>query len=227
MRTLDEIRAVSVKPIDYELPMISKAYERVSWYFTYALIFLGFTANQVSITGTILGGIVAITYATGNYIPASLLFLLIPMCDACDGKVARYRKEYGLPDERLRRYGGFFDWSMNLAPPIIFLLMSISFMEEKGSYMLIIGFFSASLVFYNSGFPALSRSLSKSKKIRTKTRITSFIRTNIYGFFPLPIILLAISIINNKIYTNALFHFFFIYIAIGIMILILETMGKK
>lgn len=144
--------------------IIKKWYRRISYYFTWFLLKLNFTANQVSVSGMVVGLFAAILYAAGNFylfIIASILYFYSRIADYCDGNVARYRKNKKLPDEKLRKHGGFFDWMNHIAPPIIFLCLSISFAQghEHPSLILFVGFISAFFLFFDNGLLKVLKSL--------------------------------------------------------------------
>ena len=132
----------------------ARFYRNHSYYFTWVLLQLHLTANQVSALGMVLGVSSACLFVTGNnllFMIGSILLFFSVMADYCDGEVARYRKHKNLPDEPLREYGGFFDSLNHVAIPIVFICLSISFIQYHPLF-LALGFLAALFHLLNISF---------------------------------------------------------------------------
>ena len=149
MLTINEIENICGKKAS---SLHARFYRNHSYYFTWILLQLHLTANQVSALGMVLGLCSACLFVTSNnllFMVGSILLFFSVMADYCDGEVARYRKHKNLPDELLRKYGGFFDSLNHVAIPMVFLCISISFIQYHPLF-LGIGFLSASFFLLNT-----------------------------------------------------------------------------
>lgn len=230
MVTIEEIRKLGGKTPPPN--KIKITYRKMSFYFTWILIKLNMSANQVSLSGMILGIFGAVLYATGDYllfIPASLLYFYSRMADYADGNVARYRKNKNLPDERFRQHGGFFDWMNHIAPPAIFLCMSIGFAQTSDRPLIIlsIGLLSAFFIFFDNGLLKLAQALMKKKIHRRGSRIARFLRATIISGLLIPFYFLGSSIIDLFFDLNATFYVWLFITAAMMSFFFLELGSKK
>lgn len=212
--------------------IIKIAYRKMSFYVTWVLLKLNMTANQVSISGAIMGLFAAILFATDNYllfIIASLLYFYSRMADYCDGNVARYRKNKNMSDERFRNHGGFFDWTNHIAPPFIFLCLSFSFAKHSDNPLLIIaiGFASAFFISYDSGLKKIVDAIFHIKIKRRGSRLAAFLRATIVSGLLIPFYLLGASIIDFYYDLNMAFYVWLYVTAAMILFFFLELDPKK
>lgn len=204
--------------------IIKISYRKISFYITWLMLNLNMTANQVSISGVIVGMFSAVLFATGNYllfIIASLLYFYATIADYCDGNVARYRKKNKLPDEMLRNHGGFFDWMNHITPPFVFLCLSIGFTSHFSNHSLIIfiGFISAIFIFCDNGIIKLINSILGIRNDYHKNKFARFLRKAVLSRLLIPFYLLASSVIDFCYDLDATFYVW-IFITVGMVIMV-------
>jgi len=225
METITELKDICKKPGNTP---VKRFYRKISYYFTWFLLHFKLTANQVSVLGFVLGLFSAVLFITNNdlmFVFASLLFFLSMMADYCDGEVMRYRKYKKLPDELWREHGGFFDWMNHIARPLIFLCMSISFINlPYNPYLILgIGFISGFLCFYDTGIHALFSGIFKIKNVYKKNKLARKIRYTFYSPLVTPFLLLSSSIIDVFFEIRATFYLWLLFALCGVLLFFLES----
>lgn len=230
METINELKKICGKQ---SKSFRAKIYRNTSYYFTWLLLKLKFTANQVSALGLILGLLSAVLFATGNYLLfmiASLLFFFSELADYSDGEVARYRTYKKLPDEPLRQFGGFFDALNHIPRPVIFLCLAVSFIDEADPLLILsIGFMSAVFCYLDSGFFSIVDNISKMiylknyKKTTYKSKTSIMIRNHFYSLLLAPLFLGITSMLDFMYQINATFYLWIVYGVVGGVLFLSKT----
>jgi phosphatidylserine synthase len=218
METIAEIRELCK-----ESKPDTRLKRKVSYYITWILLGLKFTANQVSALGVVLGLMSCIFFIFGNrvlFIVGAILLLLGQLMDYCDGEVARYRKRKGMKDEFLRNYGGGFDCLNHVAPPFALICMSFGLMYDTNYpvLILIIGFLSATFQFIRAGLTATLTFVLKFANIKFKNiRFKKGILDSFHSLFKLSIALVFTSIFDIITDSNLTVYVFIIYAVLGLI----------
>lgn len=154
MESIKELREIcqTTRPSIFS-DFLSRFYYRVAIYFTWVCLFLGLSANQVTILSGVFAIIGGLLIASNNYFLlaiGSICFHLFAILDMSDGEVARYRKQGGVS-------GHFLDWYMHFISSSFFMLglflSSYPYLENK--FLLLIGLMAVI-------FPILDKSVQTS-----------------------------------------------------------------
>ena len=230
MESIKELKQICGKPAR---SIRAKFYRNASYYFTWILLKLRFTANQVSALGMTLGIFSAVLFAFGQYIVASILFFFSALSDYSDGEVARYRKYKGMKDEPLRDLGNFFDTLNHIPRPMIFLCLSINFLNIYPSIVIVaIGFLSAIFCYLDSGFFGVVDNISKFiclknyRKSSYKSKIAIFVRNHFYSLLLTPIFLLISSTIDFIFHTSTIFYLWILFALCGAFLFMSKVVNK-
>lgn len=197
MESLSEFKRTVYKP-ENNIPLPDVIYDIPSFRFSYFLVKCNLTANQVSSLG-FLFGMLSLPFFIFNtplaLISGGLLLFISHLFDATDGKVARYRTEKNLPDEPLRKYGGFFDWLSNITIPLIFVCISVGILiEEQSLFFVILGVLTGCIYFFNYGLLHLIESLAG--KDITEYNKFSLARGYINNVCTIPFVIISIGILG-------------------------------
>jgi hypothetical protein len=119
MESIRDLREIcqTTRPAIYR-DFLSQFYYKVSIYFTWILLHLRMSANQVTVFSgmvSVLGGILLASDSPYIVLLGALCFHMFAILDMCDGEVARYRKEGGIT-------GHYLDWFMHFITPTAFML---------------------------------------------------------------------------------------------------------
>ena len=237
METVSQLRDIA-DPRDQGRIAIKRFYRKISYYFLWVLVWLNLTGNQVSVLGVLFGLFAGILYTTNSsmiFILAAGISFLSEMMDYCDGEVARYRQNKKLPDELLRRYGGFFDWLNHLSLPIALLCMSIRFAQwhPYPLLMLFIGVVSALFCFADVGLFSLLNAVLKMLKVKKrffpgrKSKIAGVIGRYFYNVLMFPFYIFTVSLIDVLFTTTFTFYLWIIYAITGPFLVMLNLISKQ
>ena len=189
MGTINELKTICGKPAG---SLRARFYRDISYYFTWVLLKLGLTANQVSAFGMTVGIISAVLFATGYHLMAVVFFFFSVLSDYSDGEVARYRKYREMPDELLRRFGGFFDAMNHIPRPVVFICLAIYFTTYVNPLVVLsIGVMSACCCYFDSGFHGGANTLLGFlglKKLENipHGKVAGFVRNKFYSLLLTP-----------------------------------------
>jgi len=197
-----EVDYQSFKKIAYkpnnDIPFPDIIYDIPSFHVSWYLLKLGLTANQTSVLGLLFGLVSAPLFLFNSSLSlgiGAVLLFLSHLFDASDGKIARYRTHKNLPDEPLRKYGGFFDWMSNIVIPVVLICMTIGVVyREESPLFFIVGILSSFFTFFNYGLLHLIESIMGKKGTQYKKK--SILRGYIGNVCTFPFYIGIISILQ-------------------------------
>jgi len=137
METISELRKIcqSTRPSIFK-DFLSSFYYKISIYFTWILLLLRFSANQVTTLSGLVTIIGAFLIASNNKLMIVFgfsMFHLFAILDMSDGEVARYRQKGGME-------GHYLDWYMGFifSASLMFGLFIASYETINGNYLLLL-----------------------------------------------------------------------------------------
>jgi len=228
MKTITEIKTITGKKTNGLIPGF---YRSVSYYITWVLLSLHFSANMTSLFGVLLGIISAVFFMTMNYflfMIGSLFLFFSMMMDYCDGEIARYRTYKKLPDEPFRKYGGFFDSLNHLAVPLVYVALAFSFRTYGFFPIMLLGILSAFLRLIDTSLFKWINSLLKIKKKppivfhHKQSNNAKKIRSIGYSALLVPFFFLLSSCLDLLFDLNITFFVWIYFLCCGILLFILE-----
>lgn len=140
LESIKELEKLTEKPVDSWI--FKYFYRKISIYFTKLFLYLGVSANQVSILSGIVGIPSVLFFAFGDYyssiIGAVLVFFWM-VFDCSDGQAARYNMKKRNPKKHTL-IGGYMDTVMGIVHPLAFVGIAFGSRAILGDLALILGF---------------------------------------------------------------------------------------
>ena len=235
MTTISEIKQICQKKT---YTKITKHYRATSYYFTWLFLYFKLTANQVSALGMLFGVLSTLFFITNNYylfILGSFLFYVAMVADYSDGEVGRFRKYKKLPDELYRSHGGFFDSLNHISPPLLFFVMSLSFIHTYNPLLILgVGFINALFRLLLAGFYDWTNSALKLLNVHVMDNRRKHDRSSvekkfryIYSSLFLPFTIAIFSIIGIVFNINAVFYLWIFYAIWGVLLFTLDIFNGR
>jgi len=141
LESIKKLEKLTEKPRDSWI--FKYFYRKISIYFTKLFLYLGISANQVSIISGSFGALSIPLFMLGDYhssVIGGILFFLYEMFDCSDGQVARYniKKRNIDPKENLK--GQYTDTVMGIFNLAVFMGLAFANRAILGDLALILGF---------------------------------------------------------------------------------------